>query len=71
MLFYKMNSDHNLLDHNSLTICRPQCLHTTNKELQPYLTDGKTETRGTSVLVILIIRDLTSQESNLTVTCVL
>lgn len=60
-LVYRMESDHNLADHSSLTTHRPQYLHTTDWYLHPCLTDGKTERRGTRISVIQLIKELTPQ----------
>lgn len=58
-IFFRVKSDHNLSGQSSLTTYRPQCLHTTDQELQPYLTDGKTERRGSRISVIELIKELT------------
>lgn len=60
-IFYRVKSDHSLSGQSSLTTYRLQCLDTTDQELQPQLTDWKTERRGSRVSVIELIKELTPQ----------
>lgn len=60
-IFYRVKSDHNLSGQSSLTISRPQCLHTMDQEPQPYLTDWKTKKRGRRIAVIELMKELIPQ----------
>lgn len=52
---------YSLSGQSSLTTYRPQCLDKIDQELQPQLTDWKTERRGSRVSVIELIKELTPQ----------